>query len=175
MDNNMMQMMMQMMMQNQQMMNMLMAQAMQQNTTEATPVMSTIAQSNESMSAQPTTSMNEQIARLQQQVESLKSQLEETKQALETERQERRSFSEKHLMATQSLNALKSTVSKAEAYLGETIEEIAAKGENLAGDDYYEEKKEEWSEKSLSGKEMHEKVKAFKDAFNKEDFKMLEF
>lgn len=171
MDNNLMQMMMQMMMQNQQMMNLLMAQAMQQDTSSQTPMMETVAQNNEAMSAQPINSMNEQVADLQRQIESLKSQLEETKQQLETERQERRSFSEKHFMAVQELNALKNTVSKAEAYLGQKIEDVAAHGEVLSGDDYYDEKKEEWDDKGLSNQEKHDMVKKFKSAFIPEEGK----
>lgn len=171
MDNNLMQMMMQMMMQNQQMMNMMMAQAMQQNPSQATPMMETVAQNNETMSAQPSDSMNTQIADLQRQIESLKSQLEETKQALETERQDKKSFSEKHFMAVQELNTLKSTVSKAEAYLGQKIEDVAARGEVLSGDDYYDEKKEEWDEKGLTNQEKHDMVKKFRAAFIPEEGK----
>ena len=175
MDNNMMQMMMQMMMQNQQMMNMMMAQAMQQSTPTQTPMMATVAQNNETASAQPSETMNAQIADLQRQIADLQNQLAATTKELQQVREEKRSFSEKHFMAVQELNALRSTVSKAEAYLGETVEDIAAKGENLSGDDYYDEKKEEWNEKGLDNKEMHNKIKEFKDTFKKEDVRMLEF
>ena len=168
MDNNMMQMMMQMMMQNQQMMNMMMAQAMQQGTQTQTPMMSTVAQSNETMSAQPSDTINAQIADLQRQIAELKNELKATKSQLATEKQANETAKAEHMR-------LKSTVSKAEAYLGETIEDIAAKGENLSGDDYYDEKKEEWNEKGLDNKEMHNKIKEFKDTFKKEDIRMLEF
>ena len=117
--NNLEQMMLQLMMQNQQMMNLFMTQAMQQSTPTQTPMMSTIAQSNETMSAQPSDSINAQIADLQRQIAELQNELKATKSQLATEKQANETAKAEHMR-------LKTTVSKAEAYLGETIEEIGA-------------------------------------------------
>lgn len=121
MDNNMMQMMMQMMMQNQQMMNMLMAQAMQQGTP-STPMMSTVAQSNETMSAQPSETMTAQLAELQQQVESLKNQLSTTTQELKEARQQL--AMNKSTVKEARLYELSTKIEKLEKVSGKSIEEV---------------------------------------------------
>ena len=64
---------------------------------------------------------------------------------------------------------MKKEVGKAEAYLGKTIEEIAEQGEELSGDDYYEEHKAEWNKAGLTNMEKHDKVKEFKDVYKKDD------
>lgn len=121
MDNNMMQMMMQMMMQNQQMMNMLMAQAMQQGTP-STPMMSTVAQNNETMSAQPSDSMNAQIAALQSQVDALQKQLAETTQELQQARQE--VAMNKSTIKDATINSLTEKIQALEKISGRSIEEV---------------------------------------------------
>ena len=63
----------------------------------------------------------------------------------------------------------KALVKLAEAYLGKTIEEIAEQGEELSGDDYYEEHKAEWNKAGLTNMEKHDKVKEFKDVYKKDD------
>ena len=152
MDNNqLMNMMVQMLMQNNQLMSMMMAQMMPQQTGSQTgpsldtsvPVAPTIQVQAQGINLD----LQAQIADLQNQVKQLQSQLA----AAEKEKQE--------------LKALKSTVSKAEAYLGQTVEEVAAQGENLSGDDYYDEKKKEWDKEGISNKEKYQRTKAFKDAY----------
>ena len=110
-----------------------------------------------------------QLKAMQSEIESLKSQLAAAKSELATAQADKHQFSEKHFMALQELNTLKRTVGKAEAYLGQTIEEVAAQGENLSGDDYYDEKKEEWDKTGVPNKERYEKVKAFKDVYKTEE------
>lgn len=121
MDNNMMQMMMQMMMQNQQMMNMIMAQAMQQSTPSA-PMMSTVAQNNETMSAQPSDSMNAQIVALQNQVDALQKQLATTTQELQQARQE--VAKSKSVVKDAKFNDLIKKVQALEQISGRSIEEV---------------------------------------------------
>lgn len=122
MDNNMMQMMMQMMMQNQQMMNMMMAQAMQQGTQTQTPMMSTVAQNNETMSAQPSDSMNAQIVALQNQVDALQKQLATTTQELQQARQE--VAKSKSVVKDAKLDDLTKKVQALEQISGRSIEEV---------------------------------------------------
>ncbi len=164
MDNNqLMNMMMQMMMQNNQMMSMMMAQMMPQqnaqiaaNTTSPTINFESNGTTNE---------MDSQIQALYAQIEALKSELATTKQELATAKSQLSGVQ----AANKELNALKSTITKAEAYLGQSIEDIAAQGENLSGDDYYDEKKKEWDKEGISNKEKHERIKSFKDVYKTEE------
>lgn len=161
---NMMQMMMQMMMQQNQMMSMLMTQMVQTNASPSLPT-TTETPSVTFQEQGITVDVQNQIKSMQSEIESLKSQLAATKSELEVAQADKREFSEKHLMAVQELNALKKTVGKAEAYLGKKIEDVADLGDELGGDDFYEEHRKEWDKEGLSGQEKHDRVKAYKDLF----------
>ena len=160
---NMMQMMMQMMMQQNQMMTMLMTQMSQQQTSPLPTPTETPTVTFESQGISQ--DVQGQLKAMQSEIESLKSQLAAAKSELATAQADKRQFSEKHFMALQELNTLKRTVGRAEAYLGKKIEDVADLNEELGGDDFYDEHKEEWDKEGISNQEKHSRVKAYKDLF----------
>ena len=168
MDNNqLMNMMMQMMMQNNQLMNMMMAQMMPQQNAQITADATSPTINFESNGT--TNEIESQLAALKAEIENLKTELAAAKQTGEAYKK-----SYEHLQKTYSdelsgFNSLKQSVKKAEAYLGQSIEDVAAQGENLSGDDYYDEKKKEWEKEGVSNKEMYNKVKNFKDVYKTEE------
>lgn len=162
MDNNqMLNMMMQMLMNQNQMMSMMLGQ-MNQPQPITTPTISFETQG-------VTNDINSQLEALRSEIQSLKTELAAAKQTGEAYKK-----SYEHLQKTYSdelsgFSQLKKTVSKAEAYLGQSIEDVAAQGENLSGDDYYDKKKEEWDKEGVPNKERYERTKAFKDAYKTEE------
>lgn len=171
MENNMMMQIMQMMMQQNQLMTQMMMQQMQQGQT-STPEQVMPVSVPVSSGGAP----SEEVNALKAELEKLKSELEATRNELKTTKSElqaavadRKHFSEQHQAATTELNDLKKTVGRVEAYLGKTVEEIAAQGEELSGDDYYEMHKAEWQREGRTNMYMHDKVKEFKDVFKKDD------
>lgn len=167
MDNNqMLNMMMQMLMNQNQMMSMMLGQMNQPQPT-TTPTISFETQG-------VTNDINSQLEALRSEIQSLKTELAAAKQTGEAYKK-----SYEHLQKTYSdelsgFSQLKKTVSRAEAYLGQSIEDVAAQGENLSGDDYYDEKKKEWDKEGLTNKEKHNKVKEFRDVF-KDGENLIEF
>lgn len=147
MDNNLMQMMMQMMMQNQQMMNMMMAQAMQQSTPASKPMMETIAQNNEAMSAQPSDSVNAQISELKSQIESLKSQLATTTAKLTT--------------TTKELQTARETITKMQQNITINVPEKQVEGQLTLED--------EIKYQSRHGSEGHENYTRIMDQLSEDD------
>lgn len=168
MDNNqLMNMMMQMMMQNNQLMNMMMAQMMpQQNAQIATDATSPTINFE---SNGTTNEIDSQIAALKAEIESLKLELAAAKQTGEAYKKSYENLQKTYSDELSGFSSLKKTVSKAEAYLGQSIEDVAAQGENLSGDDYYDQKKKEWDEEGISNKEKHNRITNFKDAYKTEE------
>lgn len=161
MDNNQMQqLMMQMMMQNNQMMSMLMAQMMpgQMPNTTATPSITFESQGIPN-------DVSAQIQALKDEIASLKTELAAAKQTGEAYKKSYENLQASTQADIGKLTDLQSIVKKAEAYLGQSIEDIAATAEQLGGDDYYEDKKEEWNKEGISNQEKHERVKKFRDTF----------
>jgi len=89
---------------------------------------------------------------------------EATKKALSYERETNRA-------SLKEFANLKKQVGKAESYLGQSIEEVAANAQELSGDDYYEMHKAEWEALKLTNKEKQERIRAYKALFkdNEED------
>lgn len=168
MDNNqMLNLMMQMMMQNNQLMSMMMQQMVSPQTGSQTgPSLDTSAPA-----ANPVIQFQAQGVNvdLQAQINDLQNQVKQLQSQLAAAEREKNEINQKHSSVAQELKALKSTVSKAEAYLGQTVEDVAAQGENLSGDDYYDKKKEEWDKEGVSNKERYQRTKAFKDAYKVEE------
>lgn len=175
MNNDMMMQMMQMMMQNQTMMNQMMAQMMApkaQTMAEAKPVETKVDIVSE---GQPN-DIKAELAELKSQLAAAQAKIKELTVDLAAERQTHEATKEalKHAYEynrkeLKELANLKKTVGKAEIYLGETIEEVAANVEELSGDDYYEEHKKEWNEEGLTNQEKHDRIKAYKDLFKDDD------
>ena len=174
MDNNVMMQMMQMMMQQNQLMTQFMMSQMTQGQPAQIPTTETptVYENDTSEIAALKAELNKikaDLAAAQSKIKELTVDLaaekqthEATKKALSYERETNRA-------SLKEFSDLKKTVGKAEAYLGKTIEEVAEQGEELSGDDYYEEHKAEWNRQGLTNMEKHDKVKEFKDAFTDED------
>lgn len=174
MDTGILQMMMQMMQAQNQMMTMLLSQVSQTNSltppqpqsmAEAKPVETKI----DLITNGEIENLKAQVAQLQQQLKSTQTELAGTKQTLEAYKQSYQNATQASSSSGAELSALKKTVGKAEQVLGRSIDDIAKELTELSGDDYYEEQKKEWQEEGLSGKEMHDKVTAYRDLFKDED------
>lgn len=175
MDNNMMMQMMQMMMQNQTMMNQMMMQMMApkaQAMAEAKPVETKadiVSEGQPNDIKAELAELKSQLAAAQAKIKELTLDLAAEKQTHEATKEALKYAYETNREDLKELANLKKTVGRAEAYLGKTVEEVAAQGEELSGDDYYEEHKEEWNRANLTNMEKHDKVKEFKDAFKDEE------
>lgn len=165
--NDMMMQMMQMMQMQNQMMTQFMMSQMKQGQSVQVPATET-----------PTITNNDSsdITALRDELNRLKAELEETKLDLAAERQTHEATKkaleyekESNQKNLKEFSELRKLVAKAETYLGDSIESVAAKATELSGDDYYEEKKKEWNDKGLTNKEKHEKVKAYRDIFNEDE------
>ena len=174
MDNNMMMQMMQMMMQQQQMMSqMLMAQMQPASTIEqAKPIETKIDLvsngENQDLLAQ-IEALKAELAATKAELEAVKIDLAAGQQTLEATQKALDYNRESTSQQLNEFGSLKKTVKQAEAFLGQTIEELAAQGAALGGDDYYEDKKKEWNEEGLSNQEKHERVKAYRELFKEDD------
>lgn len=162
--------MMQMMMQQNQLMTQFMMQQMQSGQTmaEIKPIETKV----DMVSNSKPTDVSAELAELKSQLAAAQAKIKELTLDLAAEKQTheatKKALSYAHENNREELKefaGLKKIVGKAEAYLGKTIEEIAAQGEELSGDDYYEEHKAEWNREGLTNMEKHDKVKEFKDAF----------
>lgn len=167
MNNDIMMQLMQMMQMQNQMMTQLMMTQMQQGQPAQIPTTET-----------PTITNNDSsdIAALREELNKIKAELKETKLDLAAERQTHEATKKALEYERQSNQKelkeffdLKKVVAKAETYLGDSIESVAAKAQELSGDDYYEENKKGWNEKKLTNKEMHDKVTAYKNLFKDEE------
>lgn len=173
MDNNqLMNMMMQMMMQNNQMMSMMMAQMMPQQVAQIPAEATSPTVTFESQGV--TNDLSAEIQALKDEIASLKSELAAEKQTREAYQKSYQDLQKTYKEDLSGFNALQRNVRKAEAYLGQSIEDVAAQGEGLSGDDYYDEKKKEWENDGLTNKEKYEKVKGFRDAFTNSE-NLIEF
>lgn len=163
MDNNMMQQMMQMMMQNQMMMQQMMM--MQMNP-----------QQNAITEQQMQVNSGGDVGAYLAEIERLKSELQAAQQQIESMQQELASKEAQLQSAQSELQTLKENVGKVEAFEGKKIEDLAQRGDDLSGDDYYEEKKREWNEEGLTPKEKHDRIKEYRDFFDEEEQKgLMEF
>ena len=171
MDNNMMMQMMQMMMQQNQLMTQMMMQQMQQGqfSTPEQVMPVSVPVSSGGAPSEEINALKAEIEKLKAENEAMRNELKTTKSELQTAVANSKHLSEQHKAATTELNDLKKTVGRAEAYLGKTVEEVAAQGEELSGDDYYEEHKADWNREGLTNMEKHDRVKEFKDAFTDEN------
>lgn len=175
MNNDMMMQMMQMMMQNQTMMNQMMMQMMApqaQTMAEAKPVETKVDIVSNGESANVKAELAElksQLAAAQAKIKELTVDLAAEKQTHEATKKALKYAYETNRKELKEFADLKKTVGKAEIYLGETIEEVAANVEELSGDDYYELHKKEWDEQGLNNMEKHQKVTEYKDLFKKDD------
>ena len=93
-----------------------------------------------------TNDINSQLEALRSEIASLKTELAAAKQTGEAYKKSYENLQKSHTVTLSELSTLKKTATKAEAYLGESLESIAAKGEELSGDDYYDDKKKEWED-----------------------------
>lgn len=175
MNNEIMMQMMQMMMQNQTMMSQMMMQMMApqaQTMVEAKPVESKVDIISNGESANVKAELAElksQLAAAQAKIKELTIDLAAERQTLEATKKALNYSNEYNRKELKEFADLKKTVRRAETYLGETIEEVAANVEELSGDDYYEEHKKEWNEQGLNNMEKHQKVKEYKDLFKDEN------
>ena len=166
-NNNMMMQMMQMMQMQNQLMTQMMMQQMQagQYSTPEQVMPVSIPVDSGGAPSEEINALKAEIEKLKAELEATRNELKTTKNELQTAVANSKQVSAQHKAATTELNEIKKTVGRAEAYLGKTIDEIAAQGEELSGDDYYEEHKAEWNREGLTNMEKHDRVKEFKDAY----------
>lgn len=125
---------------------------------------------------------NQEVADLRQQIADLKAQLAakdleitNLRQAQEQQRHETQEREGAIRTMSAELAQLKSDIATVEAYNRQDWNEMIEEIRDMSGQEYYDEKRQEWAAENLTGREISERIKEFEDAKADESERMIDF
>ena len=117
-------------------------------------------------------SLRQQIAELIKQLQAKDLEIANLRQATENARHEAEEREGQIKTMRAELVQLKSDIASVEAYEGKSWEEYVSGIEQMSGQDYYEEKRQEWEDEGLTPQEKRERVSEFKETTKRD---MIDF